>query len=221
MKLILALDFSSSESIFELLKYVSPKHCALKVGLELFTHLGPKFVRELNARGYKVFLDLKFHDIPNTVAKAVIAAADLKVWMVNVHAQGGFDMMCTAKNALQAVGPDRPLLVAVTVLTSQDASVNLEQTVTELALLAQRAGLDGVVCAAEEVPLVKKACGNGFLTVTPGIRFLNDASHDQSRIATPEQALALGSDHLVLGRSVTQSPNPQKVISELLALISQ
>ncbi len=171
---------------------------------------------------------MKFHDIPNTVARACQACAELGVWMVNVHASGGLAMMQTAVKALEPYGHDRPLLIAVTILTSMDTDnlpeIGLEPSVDtqvkRLAKLALQAGLDGVVCSALEVPMIKNTCGQSFLTVTPGIRLPGDKLNDQSRVVTPIQAVENGSDFLVLGRSITAAPNPAKVVSELLSTIS-
>lgn len=223
-KLIVALDFSNQTDAFNLIKHLDPNQCALKVGSELFTLLGTEFVRTLVDDGYKVFLDLKFHDIPNTVAKACHSAAQLGVWMINVHASGGCKMMRAAKAAVDEYGVQRPLLIAVTVLTSMRSAdlpalgltASVEQQVSLLAQLTAEAGLDGVVCSAIEVPRVKELCGSHFLTITPGIRLLGDNPDDQSRIMTPLQAVKLGSDYLVVGRSITRVPNPGKVITSIL-----
>ncbi|HAT6936427.1 TPA: orotidine-5'-phosphate decarboxylase [Legionella pneumophila] len=223
-KLIVALDFDNQDNALQLVDKLDPDHCALKVGSELFTLLGPQFVKELVRREFKVFLDLKFHDIPNTVAKACHSAAELGVWMINVHAIGGLRMLQAAKESLKAYGQNRPLLIAVTVLTSFEeaelASVGIsnslpEQT-THLAMLAREAGLDGVVSSAHEVKIIKQKCGENFITVTPGIRLPNNLKNDQSRIMTPQQAIREGSDFLVIGRPITQASNPYEVVSALL-----
>lgn len=223
-KLIVALDFAQESDALELIEKLDPALCALKVGSEMFTLFGRSFVRNLVKQGYRVFLDLKFHDIPNTVAQACRAAAELGVWMVNVHASGGYNMMKVARQALDAYGTNRPLLIGVTVLTSMSAdelpllgvSRTLDQQVESLAKLAFEAGLDGVVCSANEVSAIKAACSTSFLTVTPGIRLSGDEWNDQSRVVTPEQALKLGSDFLVVGRSITRATNPQAIINTLL-----
>lgn len=227
-KLIIALDFDDQLKAMNLVEQLDPTLCALKVGSEMFTLLGPQFVRSLVERQFKVFLDLKFHDIPNTVARACKVSADLGVWMLNVHASGGFVMMKAAHDALQSYGAARPLLIAVTVLTSMSAKDllelgiqdDLEKRVAVLAGLAQDAGLDGVVSSALEVPAIKAFCGSKFLTITPGIRFGSDSSSDdQSRVITPEQAIQAGSDYLVIGRPITRAEQPANVIRQLLSMI--
>ncbi|KTC95318.1 orotidine-5'-phosphate decarboxylase [Legionella feeleii] len=227
LKLIVALDFSNRQDAFALVEQLEPSQCALKVGSEMFTLFGPDFVRDLVKKGFKIFLDLKFHDIPNTVARACQACAELGVWMINVHASGGLAMMQTAVKALEPYGDNRPLLIAVTILTSM-ATENLPEVgiepsvdtqVKRLAKLALQAGLDGVVCSAFEVPMIKNTCGQSFLTITPGIRLPGDKLNDQSRVMTPVQAVENGSDFLVLGRSITTAPKPANVVHELLATI--
>lgn len=228
MKLIVALDFNEQSSAQALVEQLDPNACILKVGLELYTRLGPSFVEKLTRRQFKVFLDLKFHDIPNTVAQACKAAADMGVWMVNVHAIGGYHMMHTAMQALLPYGEQRPLLIAVTILTSfseqELPSIGITQSLAmetnQLAILAERAGLDGVVCSAFEVEAIKASCGASFLTVTPGIRFPDDSKDDQSRFVTPQQAIALGSDFLVVGRSITKASDPMSRVRDLLKMIS-
>lgn len=227
-KLIVALDFDNQEDAFTLIDKLEPTQCALKVGSELFTLLGPIFVKLLVARDFKVFLDLKFHDIPNTVAKVCKVGADLGVWMMNVHASGGYKMMSAAREAIDSYGKDKPLLIAVTILTSFNQedlpSIGITHSLTEqvknLARVTRDAGLDGVVSSAHEVKLIKELCGTDFLTVTPGIRLLNNANDDQSRIMTPEQAIKQGSDYLVVGRPITQAASPERVVAEILAKIS-
>ena len=222
-KLIVALDFDNRADVLSLVDALDPSQCALKVGSELFTRLGPDFVRELVRREFKIFLDLKFHDIPNTVARACHASADLGIWMLNVHASGGLDMMRAARDALDGYAA-RPLLVAVTVLTSMNAeglasvgvSSTLDNQVAHLAMLAKDAALDGVVCSAHEVPLIKRHCGGDFLAVTPGIRMASGTQDDQSRIITPEAAIKAGSDYLVIGRPITRAQNPKQVIADLI-----
>ena len=226
-KLIVALDYNNHLDAQNLIEQLSPDLCAVKVGSEMYTHLGPNFVKGLVARGFNVFLDLKFHDIPNTVAKACVAAADLGVWMLNVHASGGLAMMQAARNALDAYGADRPLLIAVTVLTSMTEqelktigiNQSLQEHVGRLASLAQLANLDGVVSSALEVPMIKATCGETFLAVTPGIRKLDDNSHDQARIVTPEMAFKAGSDFIVVGRPITRSANPADAIKQWMDCI--
>lgn len=222
-KLIIALDFNEQAKAQELINQLSPELCGLKVGSEMFTHFGPDFVRSLVDKGFKVFLDLKFHDIPSTVAKACLAAARLGVWMVNVHAAGGQVMLEAASSALADLpAATRPLLIAVTVLTSMQeedlrgigVQNNLENQVISLAKLAKKSGLDGVVASAFEVPKLKEACGKDFLTVTPGIRANSNQNFDQKRVVTAKQAFELGSDYLVVGRPITQAEDPLSAISE-------
>jgi orotidine-5'-phosphate decarboxylase len=220
--LIVALDFDSPKAAVDLATQLDPKIVRLKVGKQLFTLAGPDVVRELQDQGFDVFLDLKFHDIPNTVAKAVRAAADLGVWMVNVHASGGTRMMRAAKEALNDA-PHQPLLVAVTVLTSmgQEDLVELGchdepiDRVCQLATLAQEAGLDGVVCSAAEAAVLSARQRKGFLLVTPGIRRAGDAAGDQRRIVTPEGAVSAGATHLVVGRSITASRDPAAAAAQI------
>lgn len=222
-KLVVALDFNTLADVFKLVDELNPECCSLKVGSELFTSFGPTLVRQLIAKGFRVFLDLKFHDIPNTVANACKAAADLGVWMMNVHALGGFNMMKAAATAIEPYGKDKPLLLAVTVLTSfaeeELPSLGLQSTLKEqvkqLALLAHASGLDGVVSSAFEVPLIKKACGSDFIVLTPGIRLATSQADDQTRIMTPKQAILEGSDFLVIGRPITQALEPAKVLAEI------
>lgn len=222
-QLIVALDFDNRADPLTLIDELDPSQCILKVGSELFTRLGPDFVRELVCREFKIFLDLKFHDIPHTVVRACHASADLGVWMLNVHASGGLEMMRAARQALDGYNI-RPLLIAVTVLTSMNpealasvgVSSTLDKQVLNLAMLAKEAGLDGVVCSAHEVPFIKSHCGRDFLAVTPGIRMGSDEPDDQSRIITPEAAIQAGSDFLVIGRPITRSKNPKQVVSNLI-----
>lgn len=222
--LIVALDFNREQDALHLVDKLDPNECSLKVGSELFTLFGTQFVRQLVDRQFKVFLDLKFHDIPNTVANACKAGADLGVWMMNVHASGGVNMMSSARQALEPYGTHRPILIAVTVLTSFSqtdlASVGITIPVIEhvknLAHLAKESGLDGVVSSAHEVREIKNECGNNFITVTPGIRLATDAKNDQTRIMTPAEAKAAGSDYLVVGRPITQASDPEQVIAKIL-----
>ena len=219
---IVALDYDDQHQALALADRLDPTFCRLKVGKELFTAAGPSIVKNLSDRGFDIFLDLKFHDIPNTVAKAIGAAADLGVWMANVHASGGSRMMSAAKKALDSKGSEM-LLIGVTVLTSMDAS-DLEEVgvrrnpsaqVLHLAGLAKNSGLDGVVCSAQEAKLLKESLGPAFKLVTPGIRLANSAADDQRRILTPADAVALGSDYLVIGRPITQSTDPLATLSEI------
>ncbi|MDX1755661.1 MAG: orotidine-5'-phosphate decarboxylase [Marinobacter sp.] len=215
-KIIVALDFPSEGPALALVDTLNPELCRLKVGKELFTRSGPQFVRAIQDRGFEVFLDLKFHDIPNTTSAAVAAAADLGVWMVNVHAAGGAKMMEACRARLESFGTDRPLLIAVTVLTSMAAedlqgigiAASPQEQVSRLAALTARCGLDGVVCSAQEAPILKREQGVDFTLVTPGIRPLSAAKGDQQRVMTPADALAAGSDYLVIGRPITQAADP-------------
>lgn len=222
-KILIALDYDDQQAALDFVKQLSPDSCRLKVGKEMFTYFGPVFVKELIDLGFDVFLDLKFHDIPNTVAKAVTAAAKMGVWMVNVHASGGFEMMSKAKQALVPFGDKAPLLIAVTVLTSMDETelkrLGVEKTPQEqviyLAKLAKEAGLDGVVCSAQEAQQLKAELGAGFKLVTPGIRPVGSDAGDQKRIMTPKQAIDAGSDYLVIGRPITQADNPVAVLADV------
>lgn len=226
--LIVALDFDQQHDALSLADQLDPQCCSLKVGSELFTRWGGALVQQLIHRQFKVFLDLKFHDIPNTVARACKSAADLGVWMMNVHAAGGLAMMRAAVESLESYGPDKPLLTAVTVLTSltqEDLEevgfrYEVQKQVAQLALLAKKAGVDGVVCSAQEVRTIKAICGDRFITVTPGIRLPDDNRDDQSRVMTPRQALQEGSDYLVMGRPITKSPDPASRIRDILAHVA-
>ncbi|CAI8165899.1 MAG: Orotidine 5'-phosphate decarboxylase [Pseudidiomarina mangrovi] len=221
-QVFVALDYPTPAAAWPLIDQLDPHQCGLKVGKELFTAAGPEFVRALVHRGFKVFLDLKFHDIPNTVAKAVRAAAELGVWMVNVHASGGTRMMRAAREALADL-PQPPLLIAVTVLTSMSAedlaelgvTIPLADQVQHLAALAAQSGLDGVVCSAHEAAQLKAQFGANFVLVTPGIRPSGSDAGDQRRIMTPEQAAALGIEVLVIGRPITQAADPATVLQAI------
>ncbi len=226
---VVALDYEDQRAALNLVSQLDPALCRLKVGKEMFSHFGPDFVRELQQRHFDVFLDLKFHDIPNTVAKAVKAAADLGVWMVNVHASGGSRMMVAAREALQGFGADKPLLIAVTVLTSMEQADLLElgitltpeQQVLKLAALTQQSGLDGVVCSAHEARALKQKFGQAFQLVTPGIRPAFAGADDQKRVMTPAEAVAAGVDYMVIGRPITKAVDPlaalQAIYQELQA----
>ena len=223
-KIIVALDYPELAPAVQIAKQLDPKLCRLKVGKELFTSCGPAAVEQLQSYDFDIFLDLKFHDIPNTVAKSVSAATRLGVWMVNVHASGGRKMMETTRNELEKVTTkDRPYLIAVTALTSMDEgdlseigfSFQAEQLVERLALLTKDSGLDGVVCSPQEVSLLKTLLGKDFLLVTPGIRPSNSSQDDQKRTMTPKEALESGSDYLVIGRPITQSENPLKALETI------
>lgn len=221
-RIIIALDFARADAALELAAKLEPQSCRLKVGKELFTAAGPALVEKLIGRGFDIFLDLKFHDIPNTVAGACKAAAQLGVWMLNVHALGGRAMLEAARDAV-AAGANRPKLVAVTLLTSvagadmKDVGISgdSESVVLRLARLAQASGLDGVVCSAREAQLLRRECGAGFCLVTPGIRPAQSANDDQQRVATPAAAVAAGADYLVIGRPVTQAPDPAAALAAI------
>ncbi|EJK2116664.1 orotidine 5'-phosphate decarboxylase [Vibrio navarrensis] len=222
-KVIVALDYDNQADALAFVDRIDPMSCRLKVGKEMFTLFGPDFVRELHNRGFSVFLDLKFHDIPNTCAKAVRAAAELGVWMVNVHASGGERMMSAAREILLPYGKERPLLIGVTVLTSMEQSdlagvgldIEPQQQVMRLASLTKNAGLDGVVCSAQEATLLKQNLGQEFKLVTPGIRPQGSELGDQRRIMTPVEAIAAGSDYLVIGRPITQAASPADVLESI------
>lgn len=221
--IIVALDNTTMHTALALADNLDPTLCRLKVGKELFTRAGPAIVEALQQRDFEVFLDLKFHDIPNTTAQAVLAAAELGVWMVNVHASAGYDAMALAKRRLLE-GNYQTLLIAVTVLTSMghdglaQIGVNddLDAQVSRLAQLTKQAGLDGVVCSAQEAKALKALCGADFKLVTPGIRLPEDSADDQKRICTPQQALNDGSDYLVIGRSITQAADPTAKLQKIL-----
>lgn len=225
-RLIIALDFPTAEQALAFVKPLDPQQCKLKVGFELFVAAGPDFVRALVQQGFAVFLDLKFHDIPNTVASACKAAAQLGVWMINVHASGGAKMMQAAQQALQGF-ENPPKLIAVTVLTSMDkaqlsgtgVSADPDQQVLHLARLAADSGLDGVVCSAQEAGLLRKALGDDFLLVTPGIRPEGSDQGDQSRVMTPAQARDAGVSYVVVGRPITQAADPLVVIAQINAAL--
>lgn len=221
-RIIVALDFPEAASALALAQRLDPALCRVKVGKELFTVAGPELVRTLVACGFEVFLDLKFHDIPNTVAAACRAAAGLGVWMVNVHASGGRRMMDAARAALVDL-PQRPLLIAVTVLTSMSAEDLGEVGVNDapaaqvlrLARLAQSCGLDGVVCSAQEATLLRTELGEEFRLVTPGIRPAGAEAGDQRRVMTPAQALHAGATDLVIGRPITAASDPLAVLKQI------
>lgn len=220
---IVALDNMTKDDSLALADQLDPALCRLKVGKELFTRCGPDIIKALHQRRFEVFLDLKFHDIPNTTAQAVLAAAELGVWMVNVHASAGYDAMSLAKQRLLD-GSFETLLIAVTVLTSMDNEAliqtgitdGLDAQVSRLAQLTKQAGLDGVVCSAQEAKTLKRLCGDDFKLVTPGIRLPDDNTDDQKRICTPTQALSDGSDYLVIGRSITQAVDPTAKLQTIL-----
>lgn len=226
-RIIVALDFPDAKAALGLASRLDAKLCRVKVGKELYTAAGPSLVEKLQASGFGVFLDLKYHDIPSTVAAACAAAASLGVWMVNVHALGGRAMLEAARAALPATG-GRPRLLAVTLLTSMGAQDMAEiglaggpqAAVLKLARLAQASGLDGVVCSAQEAEALRNACGKGFLLVTPGIRPAGAGRDDQSRTATPRAAIAGGADYLVIGRPITRAPDPLAALRAISADIA-
>ena len=227
-KVVVALDFEDKKQALSFVDKIEPTSCRLKVGKEMFTYFGPEFVKYLVSKNFDVFLDLKFHDIPNTVAKACIAAADLGVWMVNVHASGGQAMMERAQQAMQQFQGDKPMLIAVTVLTSMDQaqlngigiSVSPQEQVLRLAKLSKLSGLDGVVCSAQEAVMLKQQLGKEFKLVTPGIRPAGSSKDDQQRVMTPQQAMHAGVDYMVIGRPITQSSDPLATLREINGSIS-
>lgn len=214
-RVIVPLDFPDEDAALAFAARLDSKLCRVKVGKELFVAAGPSVVGRLQERGFEVFLDLKFHDIPNTVAGACRAAARLGVWMMNVHASGGEAMMRAARDAIAGVARP-PLLIAVTILTSlSDEDLRrlgfngpVEENVERLARLARACGLDGVVCSAQEATSIRRATGADFTLVTPGIRLASSATDDQARVVTPLEAVRLGADYLVIGRPITQAEDP-------------
>jgi orotidine-5'-phosphate decarboxylase len=226
-KVIVALDYDNESDALNFVSRINPKSCRLKVGNEMFTTAGPQFVEKLINKDFEVFLDLKFHDIPNTVARACEAAARLGVWMVNVHASGGAIMMQTAADAV-AKFEKKPLLIGVTVLTSMDRSqlggigLDLEpiDQVLRLAKLAKDSGLDGVVSSARETAAIKEQIASPFVCVTPGIRSEGSDIGDQKRIMTPVKALEAGADYLVIGRPITKAVDPQQALEQINASIA-
>lgn len=227
-RIVVAMDFDNAGQCIAMAKRLSPQDCRLKVGKELFTACGPQIVEQLMTLGFEVFLDLKFHDIPNTTAKAVKAAAELGVWMVNVHASGGERMMIAARDILESRSGKRPLLIAVTVLTSMEATdlagVGIDRSpekhVMKLAQLTQHCGLDGIVCSAREASLMRANFGSDFCLVTPGIRLESSPSDDQRRTLTPAAAIAAGSSYLVIGRPITQSVDPVATCQSIIQTLS-
>lgn len=227
--IVVALDYDNRDRALAFVDLIDPRDCRLKVGKEMFTLFGPRLVHDLQDRGFDVFLDLKFHDIPNTTAKAVAAAAELGVWMVNVHASGGARMMQAARDALVPFGNDAPLLIAVTVLTSMEASdladigimLSPADHAERLARLTQQCGLDGVVCSAQEAVRLKSELGSDFKLITPGIRPEGSAAGDQRRIMTPQQAQRAGVDYMVIGRPVTQSEDPAQTLRGILTSLRE
>ena len=224
-KIIIPLDLNYANAI-KLAKELDPKICRLKIGSQLFTSSGPKIVKEFSNLGFDIFLDLKFHDIPNTVYEAVKSSADLGVWMVNVHASGGREMLDAAKKALDGY-KNPPLLIGVTLLTSLSEEslidiglTGLPEQVLRLASLAKEVGLNGVVCAPSDITSIKNKFGKEFLTVTPGIRPSKSNLNDQRRVATPSEAIESGSDFIVIGRPITESKNPCSALERIYKEIS-
>jgi len=221
-RVIVSLDFPEGSQAMDLCQKLNPERCKLKIGKELFTREGPAFVEKLINSGFDIFLDLKYHDIPNTVASACCAATDLGVWMLNVHASGGRAMMEAAKNAIDKFS-NRPLLVAVTVLTSlsesdlRELGINksVEEQVLLLSNLAMSSGLDGVVCSAREASMISTELGREFCLITPGIRPANSDNDDQKRIMTPVEAINAGSHYLVIGRPITRADDPLAVLDSI------
>ena len=218
--IIIPLDTNYEKSI-ALARSFNPDLCRLKVGNQLFTSSGPRVIDELYSLGYEVFLDLKFHDIPNTVFEAVKSVADLGVWMTNIHISGGSNMLDSAKRALDSF-KNPPLLIGVTMLTSlsnedvKELGINdLSASIINLAQLAKDHDLDGVVCSAQEVSEIKRLLGDDFIAVTPGIRPVS-ADDDQTRVSTPQEAIKNGSDYLVIGRPITESKNPLESLEKIL-----
>jgi orotidine-5'-phosphate decarboxylase len=221
-RVIVALDFADAAAALALVKRISPGQCKLKIGKELFTAAGPPLVGTLVERGFEIFLDLKFHDIPTTVARACSAAAKLGVWMINVHALGGGTMIAAARDALDAL-QDRPLLIAVTILTSMNTddlrevgiSASPDEAASRLAGLAKKSGADGIVCSAHEAGSIRAQFGEAFLRVTPGIRLPENDADDQKRIMTPSQAVQRGASYIVIGRPVTRADDPAAVLRRI------
>jgi len=232
-RVIVALDFSEGRLALALAERLDPAACALKIGKELFVAAGPEAVRAMVERGFRIFLDLKFHDIPNTVAGACAAATRLGVWMMNVHAAGGVAMLTAARRAVdetaEASGTKAPLLIAVTVLTSLSSddlkatgvSDDATRQALRLARLASDCALDGAVCSAQEAPALRAALGPRFKLVTPGIRPAGSAAGDQSRIVTPQAAVANGADYLVIGRPITDASDPVAALAQINASLSE
>ena len=227
-RIIVALDFNSAKVALNLVDSLDPKLCRLKIGKELYTACGPDLLKLIQDRGFEVFLDLKFHDIPNTVAKAVKVAGNMGVWMLNVHASGGQGMMEAAREALLEFDSQRPKLIAVTVLTSLaqiDLSqigigCSLEEQVSKLAFLTRDAGLDGVVCSAAETRLLRAQLPEEFCLVTPGIRRAIDAAGDQKRVLGPADAVRSGSNYLVVGQPITQAESPNEALLEFNSAVA-
>ncbi len=226
-KIIVALDYADAKSALALVNQLDPSLCKLKIGKELFTATGPKLVETMINKGFKLFLDLKFHDIPNTVAKACTAASSLGVWMLNVHASGGLTMMQAAREGVDKSN-QKPYLIAVTVLTSMNQEIfnqlgihkTIAEQVLDLANLTKKGGLDGVVCSAMETQMLRQKLGTDFCLVTPGIRPANASHDDQSRVVTPQDALNVGANYLVIGRPITQAEDPLRALENIISSIT-
>jgi orotidine-5'-phosphate decarboxylase len=220
-KVIVALDFSSLNETETFLKKIKGQNCRVKVGKELFTNEGPKVIKLIQQFGFEIFLDLKFHDIPNTVSRAIKVSCNLGVWMVNVHALGGKQMMLAAREAVES-SSHKPLLIAVTILTSFDNSSyqelgfknELQKQIAYLTTMSEKSGMDGIVCSANDVPSIKPLVKEKFQFITPGIRVAN-SNDDQKRVTTPENAISNGSNYLVIGRPVTLSDDPANTIEKI------
>jgi orotidine-5'-phosphate decarboxylase len=221
-RIIIPLDFADADMAMAFLRKIEPEYCRIKIGKELFTLVGPQIVNKVIDLGFDVFLDLKYHDIPTTVARACAVAADLGAWMINVHASGGKQMMSAARSAL-ANCENKPFLIAVTVLTSLNVSdleeigisKPVEDQVLALAKLANQCGLDGVVCSAHEAGAIRQVIGNDFILVTPGIRPANSDRNDQTRVMTPADAIRAGSNYLVIGRPIIQAADPLEALQAI------
>lgn len=221
-KILIALDVNNTDDALKLAELFDPKICRLKVGLELFTVEGSVVIEKLQKLGFEIFLDLKFHDIPNTVSRACSAAAAMGIWMMNVHALGGIEMMTAAKEAISKFKA-QPILTAVTILTSHNQddlsktgiTMSIEDCVGQLAENASQAGCDGVVCSAHEAKLLRTKMGAEFVLVTPGIRPAGSSHDDQNRIVTPQEAIQNGANYIVVGRPITNAENPDQVLSDI------
>ncbi|HIC46532.1 MAG TPA: orotidine-5'-phosphate decarboxylase [Methylophaga aminisulfidivorans] len=221
-RIIVALDYATANDALQMADQIDPKRARVKVGKELFTRSGPSVVTDLVSRGFDVFLDLKYHDIPHTVAKACAAAADLGVWMLNVHTLGGAAMMEAAREAVDSAST-QPILIGVTLLTSMDQTTfeqiglsgNMSDTVIRLAKMAKSSGLDGVVCSAQEASALRENLGEAFQLITPGIRPAGSDVGDQHRIMTPKQAIEAGSHYLVIGRPITAASDPMQALADI------
>ncbi|MFL2964250.1 MAG: orotidine-5'-phosphate decarboxylase [Methylophilaceae bacterium] len=220
-KIIVALDFGSLSETEDFLKKVKGQNCRVKVGKELFTNEGPNVIKLIQQYGFEIFLDLKFHDIPNTVSRAIKASCNLGIWMVNVHASGGKQMLLAAREAVDS-SSNKPILIAVTILTSYDNysfqelgfKNNLLDQIAYLATLSENSGMDGIVCSANDIPSIKPLVKEKFQFITPGVRLTN-SNDDQKRVTTPEDAIKQGSNYLVIGRPITSSKDPAALIEKI------